>query len=121
MEVTIFVYSYRFVCANTYYGFRLVFQVHADTTIFSFHIDEGDVMFRSHRVSYTAYFYLDTAIVQSGNYRNMLFVAGIDGIRNQLFHFFATTYYRNFAVYYLFNYITTMVALIKFCCHNLSF
>ena len=72
-------------------------------------------------MSYATYFHLDSVVIQSGYDRHMLFVACINRVRNQFFHLFATAYYRNFAIHYLFNYITTMVTLIESCCHNLSF
>jgi len=120
MKITVLVHSDRLGITNTEYSFWLPFvgKVNANAAMFSLHIDEGDVMPLSHRMSHTTHLNLDVAIVDTGHHGEMLLYAGVNGVYCELFHLLTTTYHGNFRVYNLLDYITTMFTFEKFYSHN---
>ena len=121
MEVAVFVDGFCFVIAEVYHCYRFVFKVDADAAFFSFHVYESDVVFREHRVVDATHFYLDDVIFEECHHRDVFFAASLDGVRDELFHFLAAAEDRNFRVDYFFNYVSAVIAFIKFCCHSVSF
>ena len=93
VQITILVNGLWLAIASADYRFGLVGQVHSDTTRLGLDIDKDNVVFREHRVSLATNFNLDSTVVNLLNYGNVLLVAGIDSVGNQLLHLLTTTHY----------------------------
>ena len=121
MQVAILVHGNGFVGAGAEYGFGLaiVSEVDAHTAVLSLYIDEGDMVLLGHGMGHGTYLYLNVTIVYASHYGEVLLYTSIHGVYGEFLHLFAATYYGNFRVYYLLDYITTMFALEKFYCHNI--
>ena len=117
MEIAVFIYCHRLFIADTYDSFRLVLEIHTDPPVFRFYIDENNVMFRKHRMSDAAHFYLDLATVKLCHNRQMLFDTCLDCSRDQFFHYFTAAYDRHLAVNNLLDHVAAMATLVKFYSH----
>ena len=95
VDVAVFVDRYRLSRAGADFCFRLVGEVYPYPSVIVFHIDEADMMLWCHRMSCAAYLDFDSAVIQTGDNRNMLFVACIYGVRNKFFHLLSAAHYRN--------------------------
>ena len=121
VEITVLIDSYRLAVACTDLRHRNIFQIDSDATILSLHIDEADMMFRSHRMRNASDLHLHCASIHECYLRNMLLIARIHRIRNQLLHLLAAAHHRNPGVHDLYNHIAAMTASIKFCCHSIFY
>lgn len=118
VQIAIFVYGNRLVVADAYHSLGLIGQIYANTTTFSLNVDKYDMMFWQHRVFYTTDAHLDSAIVDALNNGDVLLSACIYRIGNQLLHLLTAAYNCHARIYNLLDYIATMAAFEKLCCHN---
>lgn len=121
MQVAILIHGYDLLITYADLRFGLVFQVDADATTLGLDVDKYDVVFRKHRVGYAADLDFNLPIAQILDYGHVLFAAGIYRVGDELFHLLATANNLDARIYDLFDYIATMTALVKFCCHKYCF
>jgi len=119
MDVAVLVDRNRLASGCTDYGFCifLVLEIDVDSPVFAFDEDEADVMLRKHRMRIASNLDLVTAVIQLLDRRKMLFLAGIDSVRNQFLHFLSAAEYRNFGVYEFLYHVAAMAAFKKLACH----
>lgn len=97
MKVAVFINCHRFVCtdAENCLSFAFVRKVHTHSSVRGLDVDECNMMFRCHRMRYTADFHLYFAIIDACYNRNMFFSAGINGVGNKFLHFLSAAYERD--------------------------
>ena len=121
VKVAVLIDGNRFAIACTYLRLWNILKINADATIFSFHINETDMMLRSHRMRDAAHLHLHCTSIQECYLRNMLLITCIHRIRNQLLHLFTAAHHRDPRVHNLNDHIAAMTASIKFSFHNQSY
>ena len=89
MQIAVLIYCYRLRIAYADHRLRLVCKVDTDTSGLCLDINECDVMLRKHRMRHAAHLDLDLATIELCYNRNMLLVACIHCIRDQLLHLLA--------------------------------
>ena len=121
VEVAILIYGDGLTTAyaDNSFGLALVRKVDTDAAILGLYIDEADVVIFGHGMGHTAYLYLDVAIVDTGHHGKVLLYTGVNGVDGELLHLLAAANHGNLRVYYLLDYIATMLALEKSYCHNI--
>ena len=110
VKVAVLIDGNRFAIASTYLRLWNILKINADATIFCFHINETDMMLRSHRMRYAAHLHLNRTSIQECHLRNMLLITCIHRVRNQLLHSFTAAHHRNPRVHNLDNHIAAMTA-----------
>ena len=96
MQIAVLIDCFRLAVACADNCFRLIFKIDSDSTVFSFHINECDEMFRKHRMCNTTYLYFDTAVIKTSDDRHMFLVACINCVWDQLLHLLTAADYRYF-------------------------
>lgn len=118
VQVAILIHGYDLLIAYADLGFGLILQVDADATALGLDVDKYDVVLRKHRVGYAADLDFNLSIAQILDYGHVLFAAGIYRVGDEFFHLLATAYNLDARIYDLLDYIATMTAFVKFCCHK---
>jgi hypothetical protein len=95
VEVAILVDCDRLRVTSAEYRLRFIGQIDAVTTILGLYVDKADVVLRQHWMSHATHLNLNMTVVNLCNNGNVLLVACINRIRNQLLHRYATTYNRD--------------------------
>jgi hypothetical protein len=97
VEVAILIHGYGLARAGADLSLclALVRKVDADTAILILYIDERDVMILGHGMGHCAHLYLDTTIVESSHYGEMLLHTGVNSIYGKLLHFLAAAHHGN--------------------------
>ena len=94
MKVAVLINCHRLFVAYAYHCFWLILEIYTDASVLSLNIDKSYMMLREHRVCNASDFYLDHALIESGNYRDMLLKTCINCSRDQLLHLLSTAYNR---------------------------
>ena len=119
MDVAVLVDCNRFAASCADYGLCafLVLEVDVDSSVFAFYEYEADMVLGKHWVRVASYLDLVTAVIKLLDGRKMLFLAGIDSVRNQFLHFLSAAEYRDFGVYKFVYHVAAMAAFKKLACH----
>ena len=118
VQIAIFVYRHRLVGADAELALGLIGQVDTLATVFGLEIYEGDMMLGEHRMSHATDLHLEAAVVKFCNYGDVLLATCVDCSSHQFGHLLATANYRYARIHTFMYYITTMLTVKKFCCHN---
>lgn len=101
--------------------FGLVLQIDERAAVFGFYIYKRDVVFGRHGVSYASDFDFQRVVVNPSQKRQMFFCACFDCVCNEFLHVFTATLHGNVMVDYFSDYVSAMIAFVKFGSHSCKF